>query len=58
MLGCFAGSLGLTSSLEAELYAVIHAVSLAIKNGSQALSIECDSSLVVHFLSSSMAQVP
>lgn len=52
-LGCFAGSIGLASSLDAELRAVIHVVPLAWDKGWHSLWIECDSSLVVHLLSSS-----
>ena len=43
-IGCFATSLGVATSFEAELHVVIHAVNLAWEKGWCSLRIECDSS--------------
>ena len=58
-LGCFAGSMGVATTLEAELQAIIHVVSMASQNGWRTLWIEYDSTLALHFLStSSLSFVP
>jgi ribonuclease HI len=58
-LGCFAGSMGVATAVEAELQAIIHAVSMASQNGWRTLWIECDSTLALHFLStSSLSSMP
>ncbi|XP_062011846.1 uncharacterized protein LOC133728442 [Rosa rugosa] len=42
-MGCFAGSMGIATALEAELQAIIHAVLIASGKGWTSLWIECDS---------------
>ncbi|XP_062020702.1 uncharacterized protein LOC133737096 [Rosa rugosa] len=45
-MGCFAGSMGIAIALEAELQAIIHAVTIASGKGWNSLWIECDSAMV------------
>ncbi|XP_061999298.1 uncharacterized protein LOC133716631 [Rosa rugosa] len=44
-MGCFASSMGIATALEAELQAIIHAVTIASRKGWNSLWIECDSAL-------------
>ena len=57
-MGCFAGSLGIATALEAELQAIIHAVSIASGKGWTSLWIECDSAVAIHFLANKNYSVP
>ncbi|KAM0956306.1 hypothetical protein ACFX2A_025098 [Malus domestica] len=57
-VGCFATSLGVTTSVEAGLHTIIPAVNLAWEKGWHSIWIECDSSLAVIFTSTSHNRVP
>ncbi|KAL6224666.1 hypothetical protein ACLB2K_003521 [Fragaria x ananassa] len=57
-MGCFAGSMGIATALEAELQAIIHAVSMASRKGWRSLWIECDSAIAIHFLANNKGSVP
>ncbi|KAL6142820.1 hypothetical protein ACLB2K_061096 [Fragaria x ananassa] len=57
-MGCFAGSMGIATALEAELQAIIHAVSMASRKGWRSLWIECDSAIAIHFLANNKSSVP
>ena len=57
-LSCFAGSMGIATALEAELQAIISAVSMASNRGWNSLWIECDSAIVLHFLANKGGSIP
>ncbi|KAL6204387.1 hypothetical protein ACLB2K_021655 [Fragaria x ananassa] len=57
-MGCFAGSMGIAIALEAELQAIIHAVSMTSRKGWQSLWIECDSTIAIRFLANNKCSVP
>ncbi|KAL6144350.1 hypothetical protein ACLB2K_055044 [Fragaria x ananassa] len=57
-MGCFAGSMGIATALEAELQAIIHAVSMASRKGWRSLWIECDSAIAIQFLANNKGSVP
>ncbi|KAL6145338.1 hypothetical protein ACLB2K_056026 [Fragaria x ananassa] len=57
-MSCFAGSMGIATVLEAELQAIIHAISMASRKGWRSLWIECDSAIAIHFLANNKCSVP
>ncbi|KAM5549758.1 hypothetical protein ABKV19_000926 [Rosa sericea] len=57
-MGCFAGSMGIATALEAELQAIIHAVTIASGKGWTSLWIECDLAVAIHFLANKNCSVP
>ncbi|KAK9287181.1 hypothetical protein L1049_015592 [Liquidambar formosana] len=58
VLGAFCDTLGVSSSVAAELMAVLKAVDVAWHRGWHFLWIECDSSLIPNFLSNGHPSIP